>query len=73
VQVIMKYSVKERVKIRSIEGGDRLMYSEIKMSMRIFKGSSVHYEGQTLREMVGTLGVKLSSLPIRRISLCVKE
>ena len=49
------------------------MYSEIKMSMRIFKGSSVHYEGQTLREMVGTLGVKLSSLPIRRISLCVKE
>ena len=49
------------------------MYSEIKMPMRIFRDSPVHYEGQALREMVGTLGVKLSSLPIRRISLCVKE
>ena len=49
------------------------MYSEIKMPMRIFKGSPVHYEGQALRVMVDTLGVKLSSLPIRRISLCVKE
>jgi len=71
--VIMKYSAKERIKIKSIEGGDRLMYSEIKMSMRIFKGSPVHYEVQALREMVDILGVKLSSLPIRRISLCVKE
>ena len=69
----MKYSAKERIKIKSIEGGDRLMYSEIKMSMRIFKGSPVHYEVQALREMVDILGVKLSSLPIRRISLCVKE
>lgn len=71
--VIMKYSAEGRIKIKSIEGSNRLMYSEIKMPMRIFKGSPVHYEGQALREMVGTLGVKLSSLPIRRISLCVKE
>ena len=71
--VIMKYSVEERFMINSFGGGDRLMNSEIKMPMRIFKGSPVHYEGQALRVMVDTLGVKLSSLPIRRISLCVKE
>jgi len=43
--VIMKYSAEERIKIKSIEGSNRLMYSEIKMR----------------------------SLSIRRISLCVKE
>ena len=43
--VIMKYSAEGRIKIKSIEGSNRLMYSEIKMR----------------------------SLSIRRISLCVKE
>ena len=69
----MKYSAEERIKIKSIEGSNRLMYSENKMPVHIFKGSPVHYEGQALRVMVDTLGVKLRSLFIRRISLCVKE